>query len=239
MFENLGSNQSISNILLNSFHSSPEHIAILNQHSEFIHMNPAYMHTIGYTKIDDILGLSYDAFKGKAFEQANDYKIQDQQVLGQTQSLEFLTYHRYADGQWRLLHGSKSCIFDQHQNPCGIFSRTKDVTKHPLFDIGRFLMMSSTTSKIKHQSFIYYINPINNKYSISRKELEILFYFIRGKTASEIALILNRSKRTIDMHIESIKNKFVVENKSHLIEKAMIEGYMNLLPETFIEKHHD
>jgi DNA-binding CsgD family transcriptional regulator len=99
--------------------------------------------------------------------------------------------------------------------------------------------MSSTTSKIKHQSFIYYINPINNKYSISRKELEILFYFIRGKTASEIALILNRSKRTIDMHIESIKNKFVVENKSHLIEKAMIEGYMNLLPETFIEKHHD
>ena len=47
----------------------------------------------------------------------------------------------------------------------------------------------------------------------------------------DIANIMCRAKRTIDVHIESIKFKFSVENKSHLIEKAMIEGYMTMIPQ--------
>ena len=56
---------------------------------------------------------------------------------------------------------------------------------------------------------------------ISRRELEVLEHVVRGKSARLIALDLDISKRTVETHIEHIKNKLGVTNKSELIEKAL------------------
>ena len=45
---------------------------------------------------------------------------------------------------------------------------------------------------------------------------------IRGKTAKEIAVILNLSPRTIEHHIENIKIKTNSDSKSELIDKMFL-----------------
>ncbi|MCL5260391.1 MAG: helix-turn-helix transcriptional regulator [Gammaproteobacteria bacterium] len=44
--------------------------------------------------------------------------------------------------------------------------------------------------------------------SLTSREKECIYWLFNGKTVPEIALILNASKRTIEKHIISIKNKF-------------------------------
>lgn len=55
----------------------------------------------------------------------------------------------------------------------------------------------------------------------TEREKNIIFQLIRGKTAREIAIILNRSQRTIEKHIENLKLKTHSSSKSELIEKII------------------
>ena len=68
-------------------------------------------------------------------------------------------------------------------------------------------------------------NPLNFK--LTKRENTCLFYMVRGKTAKEIAGLLFISKRTVEKHIEHIKNKFNCTTKSQLIEKV-IENKINV-----------
>lgn len=53
---------------------------------------------------------------------------------------------------------------------------------------------------------------------LSKKKLECLYYLVRGKTAREIASILNISPRTVEHYLEDIKFKWGCCSKSSLIE---------------------
>ena len=218
---------------------SSDYVGILDTHSKFISLNDHYTQVIGYSDTNQALGLSYEHFKSSASEQAELFKSQDLSVLTTQEPLVFLSYHRYWNGTWRLLHGEKTCIKDEKNHSVGVFSRAKDITHSGLVDISRFLMRDQEQyfNKISRHPFTYYISQETDRFSLSRKERDVLFYFIRGKTAQDIADLLSRSKRTIDMHLESIKIKFNVTSKPHLIEKAIFEGYMTIIPESLLEKN--
>ncbi|MDQ3239769.1 MAG: LuxR C-terminal-related transcriptional regulator [bacterium] len=52
---------------------------------------------------------------------------------------------------------------------------------------------------------------------LSKKESEISMLLVKGKTAKEIARVLNLSYRTVEHYIENVKSKFGVKRKAHLI----------------------
>jgi DNA-binding NarL/FixJ family response regulator len=54
--------------------------------------------------------------------------------------------------------------------------------------------------------------------SYTEKELQVARLLVRGKTAREIAGMLHRSPRTIEHHIEALKNKTGALSRSELIE---------------------
>lgn len=62
---------------------------------------------------------------------------------------------------------------------------------------------------------------ISNDIYFTKREKEILSHLIRGKSAQMIAVIFNRSKRTIEHHIENMKIKTNSQTKSELIEKVV------------------
>jgi DNA-binding CsgD family transcriptional regulator len=68
------------------------------------------------------------------------------------------------------------------------------------------------------QLISYYENKVM---FLTDREKQILTLLVRGKTAKEIAFIINRSKRTVEHHLENVKRKMGVASKSELIEKAM------------------
>jgi PAS domain S-box-containing protein len=140
--------------------NSSEHVAILNQASEFQSINPAYAKVVGYQMSEQLLGLSYENFKGDAVSQCDFFKAQDKQVMESQKNLEFLSYHCYGDGNWHLLWGEKSSILDENNQSVGIYSRAKDITNHPLIDMSRFLMREAQNQfgRFRQQYFIYYVD---------------------------------------------------------------------------------
>lgn len=71
-------------------------------------------------------------------------------------------------------------------------------------------------------------------YQLTSRESECLFYTIRGKTAKDIARILNISAKTVEYHMEQIKTKLGCYNKSELIAKAIDLGYLNKIPTSIL-----
>ncbi len=65
---------------------------------------------------------------------------------------------------------------------------------------------------------------LKNSY-LTRREKEILCQIMRGKSARLVAISLSISIRTVQTHIENIKNKMGVNSKAELIEKAFSLGF--------------
>lgn len=68
--------------------------------------------------------------------------------------------------------------------------------------------------------------------NLSERQMQCLYYLLRGKSASATAAILNLSKRTIETYIEEIKNKLGCINKSEIIELAITRGYIDIIPKS-------
>ena len=63
---------------------------------------------------------------------------------------------------------------------------------------------------------------------LSVREREVVSWTAYGKTAWEIGEILNISERTVVFHLESAKRKLSVNNKYHLVMKAVSMGCVDL-----------
>ncbi len=70
---------------------------------------------------------------------------------------------------------------------------------------------------------------------LTNREKEVLFYLCYGMSAKKIALCINRSKRTVEIHIDHIKTKFNCHNKEHIIEYAVNKGYVSIVPSYMLE----
>jgi DNA-binding CsgD family transcriptional regulator len=80
----------------------------------------------------------------------------------------------------------------------------------------------------------YKIGCENNIFSLSDREIECLFFTLRGMTAKQIGEKICLSKRTIEAYIENIKNKFGCHSKSELLIRAVKMGYMDIIPPRFL-----
>lgn len=74
---------------------------------------------------------------------------------------------------------------------------------------------------------------------LSSRESECLFYLLRGKTAKQIARLLNLSPKTVEHYIENIKLKFQCQTKSELISKAIEQGFTNIIPKSIVFEQLD
>lgn len=81
----------------------------------------------------------------------------------------------------------------------------------------------------------YYLDAHHNPYHLSARELESLFFLLRGKTARQIAQLLTLSKRTVESYVEQIRNKFGCQNKAELFNLAIRSGYLNVIPPRLLE----
>ena len=88
------------------------------------------------------------------------------------------------------------------------------------------LLSKHIPSYLQHFS----IGKIYNNIKLSKRQEEVLFFLLRGKTAKTIAQTLCISARTVEKHVEAIKIRLNCKNKSELIEHAVDMGYLELIP---------
>jgi DNA-binding CsgD family transcriptional regulator len=81
-----------------------------------------------------------------------------------------------------------------------------------LINIAKKLKFSVSSEPTKTKKSGY---QFGNLY-LTEREFECINYLTRGKTAEEIAIILNISKRTVETHVNNIKRKMNCYNQFRL-----------------------
>ena len=229
----------MDNILINEhlLKQIPGFYGILNLNSQFLYFNDTGLRWTVYRSTDDIVGQTYADVPCKVSEDSDCHRQQDKQVLTKGH-IKFLGYYCYADEQWRVISGEKYLLRDDDERPIGIVTHFNDCTHTNLLDIGRFLINTSKRfikKKVKKQ-FCYTIEENHLQSQFTAKELECLFFLLRGKSSKETGTLLNLSPRTIEKRIDDLKIKMGCNYKSDLIEKSIALGYLNILPHGLFEK---
>lgn len=108
--------------------------------------------------------------------------------------------------------------------------------KVPLYDKkGIIIGIAGISFKLNENNsanLLKYLNPKNtfelntdliNKTGLpfTSRETEVFHYLMQGKTAREIGHLLSISNRTVECHINSMKEKMNCRKKSELIEKVL------------------
>jgi DNA-binding NarL/FixJ family response regulator len=64
------------------------------------------------------------------------------------------------------------------------------------------------------------VHQLNNRYNLSKRELEVLKLIAEGRTNDEIARNLSLAKRTVDTHRQRLLNKVQARNTADLTRVA-------------------
>ena len=68
----------------------------------------------------------------------------------------------------------------------------------------------------------------NRPYSLTSREIEILVWVARGKSAWEIGEILRISKRTVNSHVSSVVSKMGAVNRTHAVAIAIRDRIIDM-----------
>jgi DNA-binding CsgD family transcriptional regulator len=134
------------------------------------------------------------------------------------------------DGRDFLFFNRKYPWRDEKNNIIGIICHSVEIENSDLIALGHKLKKNAHFAS----SPIHYLGkPCGiEKYHFTPREQECLFFMIRGKTAKCIAKIIGISYRTVEYYFEKIKIKMQCHTKSEVINKAIENGFVDIIPKS-------
>jgi len=200
----------------------PGAIGYKNLESVYLGGNQLLAKCMGYDHPNDIVGLLDTDIKGEMCELAEHYVQQDKIVLSQDKQ-QHLDIGHYPNGELRIHMSTKKKLYDDNNQVIGTLfhcmklqSSIINVLYHPII-------------KLNGPGF-YIIGGQYKSYQLKKRESQCLFYLIRGYTAKEIAAKLYLSPKTIEYHIEQLKEKLHCKKRYELIEKEIHLGFNFHIP---------
>lgn len=138
---------------------------------------------------------------------------------------------------YQVMLTEKKPLIDSNGTICGIVGTAMKVDNSLLKAFVYELDKTTTLSKgsavvIADET---YLEKRVNGAKLSKREIECLYYTLRGYTTKMIGQQLNVSYRTVQTHIEKIKVKFGCRLKSELISLAEDLGLMRFVPQHVFE----
>jgi DNA-binding CsgD family transcriptional regulator len=139
----------------------------------------------------------------------------------------------FLDGGHTFAEVTKNAVLNQTGEVIGNIFHLKKISSFYTNSMWEILKFFNANSDLKSHQSIEFFKP-DAAISLTPREIECLFYTLRGKSAKAIGLILKISPKTIEFHLEHIKTKFNCRNKMELISKAMELGYLNKITPSII-----
>jgi DNA-binding CsgD family transcriptional regulator len=198
-------------------------------------LNLTFAKMIGYNSVADAIGLTdEDAKSDEIVEGAATFYRHDKLVMtGQT--IRTLDVYPYKINDFVGILAIKKPLLDDEGNVCAVLAQGFPLKK---CDIDRMIKnlpgLHSFPKKVNRNITKTYEIRDNRDFGLTKKEFESLFYLLRGKSIAETSTILNRSARTVETHIENIKNKLGLCKKSELFDFAYAHGLINIIPHTLV-----
>ncbi len=216
----------------------PGFFTIMTHKLKYLTVNKLALDLIGYKSEDQVSGTTYDNMPCKASESAAVFIKEDQRVLESNKPIKILSYQCFNGSDWKIMIAEKMPITNQMGEVIGVMGHFIDVSDLRLIDLGRFLIKHGAKylNKIQKYQFSYILEDTYQDLNLSDRQTECLFFLLRGKTVRLIAEILELSPRTIEGYIDEIKTKFGCRTQGEIIDKAIVNGYMNIIPKGLISQ---
>lgn len=174
------------------------------------------------TALQEILGMSMYELLG--ITAGNEIVNNDTQILYQKKTLYFIeetakTGYGYK-GFYRPYFSIKTILNDSANNIVGIFGLSCAINSTSLAQFTKILNELSIipTTAILPIITLPFLN--NHFKTLTPRERECVYYLVRGKSYKGIANILNISDRTVQTHIEHIKEKLGCYKRANIVEKV-------------------
>lgn len=120
------------------------------------------------------------------------------------------------NNQYRTYISQKNPIFSSDNKCIGMMGISMDVSDKASRKHGEWLIDSINT-----------YNAIKDLPKLTRRQAQCLHYVIHGFSIKDIASKLGLSPRTVEMHINILKDKFFCSTKAELVNKAISSGIVN------------
>jgi DNA-binding CsgD family transcriptional regulator len=195
----------------------------------YVYVNQAFIDVIGLIKCDDILGKNDFDIPAETSLFAELFQERDKRIMCTGNIIKSLEINPRSKEIYLV---TKSPLLNKNNRSIGVILQGVSIINRPIFEMTDSLLQLSADDGINcpmQQTSSLLSTPINIV-NLSKRQSEVLFYSLLGKTVKQIAKFLTLSPRTIDEHLEQLRIKFKVENKHKLIEKAILEGYLNNIP---------
>ncbi len=160
------------------------------------------------TDPESIIGKTdFDLFDIKT---AAQHQKQDRRVMATKKPITAEETTTLPSGRTLYFISTKKPLFDESNSVVGVLCISIDITEQ------KHLKQELQQAKL---------DLAIQKLGITPRELDCIDQLLLGKTATEMAKILNISPRTAETHLEHIKNKLGCFKKSELITKLIKIGF--------------
>ena len=214
----------------------PGLVALMDEKSRIIMANQQAVKWLGFSSYEALLGKTYFEMPCKIAEEHEIFASWDKLTATRKKTLTAFGYYCYAN-EWKIILAEKYPIIDPGSGQLlGIMSHCKDITKLGIINCTQFLEFTKIekTNNYHQKQASFLLEDKFHKIELTKRQFECLFFLIRGKTSKEIAKALKLSPRTIDFYLEQMKYKLNCSTRSQLIEVAIMEGYMNIIPKSLL-----
>lgn len=211
--------------------TSPHPCAIKDRNSVFIQANTNYACLVGFKHAEEFLGRTdFDVPSGQV-RCAPLFRAQDQEVIRTPHVMKILDVQPEAGEKWHAFFTTKTVFWNSKGEIGGTFVQMEDITSEATLQF--CFTLGKTTPYMGESNFAYqfsYIFGTLKNPSLTQRQGQILFFLIRRYSLKKIALALGLSLRTISAEVETLKDSFRASNMSDLIDKAIAQGCINLIP---------
>jgi len=188
------------------------YVGIKDKNFKFIYCNEKVAEAAGVDSPQQIIGKTDYDFIWR--DQADVYRIGDKRVLRGYSYLNQPELQAQSRGLAKILV-SKNQLWNKCNKCIGVM--------YSFIEISDCYLKRKSPEFVNIKNRFYLGRYFNNEY-LTRREVEILQNILVGYTSTQIAKLLNLSRRTVETHIDKIKKKLQCRTKGDIIVTAMKTG---------------
>jgi DNA-binding CsgD family transcriptional regulator len=162
-----------------------------------------------------------------AQEMADKINGEYKNVIASKKSKIYFCSSLFANNERRNFVYKMIPIFNNKNKSLGIIGVSKAIDNNN----SNIMQAVNDLHDIKNVLSIHKQFLITSAYpGLSHRESECLFWLLRGRSAAKIGEELCISQRTVDSHLESIKNKFSCGSRREIFDTAVEMNLLSILP---------
>jgi DNA-binding CsgD family transcriptional regulator len=216
----------------------PNLIILKDRNGKFISSNQHTAKLFGYADESSLHGLDVYTIDCISQTNAKQFALQDHYVVQHRKNLLILDIHHLADQKQHVLLTRKTPFLINDE----LLGSLSYCTEIGAFEPQNFIKQLIDADKnffpqdsLDERS--YTLNKLLLQHNIKKRELDCLFYLIRGDKLKEISDKLKISKRTVESYLKKVKLKWHCNNKQQLIDYAVANGFLHYLPSGLLSVH--